>query len=100
MNKDRRKKIACIADSLNQIEYLLEAPKARAQEMLDELNELMEEEQEYIDNMPENFADSEKAAVANEAVENLEEAIALITDLCDLEFCAEEVNDKLNEACN
>ena len=100
MNKERRKKITNISDRVNEIEYSLEAPKARAQEMLDELNELMAEEQEYIDNMPDNLADSEKAAVANEAVENLEEAIALINALCDLEFCAEEVNDKLNDACN
>lgn len=100
MNKERRKKIASIQDGLGQIEQSLDALKEQAQEMLDDLNEVMEEEQEYIDNMPENLADSERAAAADEAVENLEEAIALITDLCDLEFCAEDVNDKLNDACN
>ena len=68
--------------------------------MLDDLNEVMEEEQEYIDNMPENLQDSEKAETANEAVENLQEAICLLEEIADLDFDQEEINEKIDAACN
>ena len=72
----------------------------KAQEMLDELNEVMEDEQEYIDNMPENLQDSQKAETANEAVENLQEAICLLEEIADLDFDQEEFNEKIDAACN
>ena len=68
--------------------------------MLDDLNEVMEEEQEYLDNMPENLQDSEKAETANEAVENLQEAICLLEEIADLDFDQEEINEKIDAACN
>ena len=100
MNKERRKKITNISDRINEIEQSFDNLKAKAQEMIDAINEVLEEEQDYIDNMPENLADSDRAAAANEAVENIDEAIDLITEFCDFEFCAEDVTDKLIEACN
>ena len=50
--------------------------------------------------MPENLQDSEKAETANEAVENLQEAICLLEEIADLDFDQEEINEKIDAACN
>ncbi len=74
MNKERRKEI-------NQIIAELEDLKSRIESVL-------EEEQEYLDNMPESFQDGEKGEKAQAAIDALEYAVQSI----------EETFDNLNTA--
>ena len=66
MNKYRRKAIEQIIETLDQIN--------------NEIEIIQEEEQEYMDNMPENFQDSDNYYVAEEAVDNLGNAIESIEE--------------------
>ena len=68
MNKDRRKKIADVISKFEHVKEMLE--------------DILYEEQDYYDNIPENLLGSERAEnseeaidVMQEAVENIEEAI-------------------------
>lgn len=77
MNKDRRKRIADLREQIDCTK--------------NELEEVMDEEQECRDNLPDNLQDSEKAekmddvigaieyAIGNldEAIDNLEEAVSI-----------------------
>jgi prefoldin subunit 5 len=65
MNKERRKAI--------------EALSSRLDELKGEIESLMQEEQEYFDNMPESFQGGDKGATAESAIEALQEAV----DACD-----------------
>lgn len=66
MNNERRKAIRVLIAKLE-----------RAQEDFDAI---IEGEQEYFDNMPENFQDGGKGEAAQEVVSNLEEAKSMIED--------------------
>lgn len=64
--------------------------RARIQEVVDqigvlcqELEELRDEEQEYMDNIPENLQCSEKYDMAEEAIINLDSAIDNLTEAID-----------------
>ena len=69
MNRPRRK-------SLRDISVQLEALRAS-------LEVLQEEEEEYLDNMPENFRESERYKVAEEANSHLEDAVSFLEDVID-----------------
>ena len=69
MNKARRKE-------LNQAVELLE----EAQSIIESCRD---EEQEYMDNMPENLQESEKYCAAEEAVNNMDEAYDVIGEAID-----------------
>lgn len=60
MNKERRKRINSV---INKIEDIKE-----------ELSMILEEEEMYRDNMPENFQSSEKYERADQACDNLQES--------------------------
>jgi len=53
------------------------------------LDVVLEEEQAYLDNMPESLQDSEKAGIASDYIDQLEEMIetleSMITDLMEYE---------------
>lgn len=74
MNNVRRKNIEKVIGMISDARSLLE--------------ELMEEEEEYRDNMPENLQGSERYEKADEACYNMEEAIG---NLEDIESTLEEV---------
>ena len=61
MNNNRLKKILSIITSMNSIE--------------EELIDILNEEQEYFDNMPENLQYSSRGERAENAIDNLEESI-------------------------
>lgn len=61
MNNKRRKHI-------NNIINILETSK-------DEISEILEEEQNALDNMPENLLESERAELTQNAIDLLEEAV-------------------------
>ena len=67
MNKDRRKILA-------QLQERLEAIK-------DEIQSVLEDEEEYRDNMPENLQGSEKYEKADNACDNLSYAVDSLEDV-------------------
>lgn len=76
MNSPRRKELQRIIDDLTVLKADLEA--------------LMEEEEEYRDNMPENLQGSERYEKADEACDNLSDAIDRIEDaICGIESAQE-----------
>lgn len=69
MNKQRRKEIQRIIDGLISWQ--------------DAIEEVLSEEQDYMDNMPENLQSSEKAETAQNAIYCLEEASSNLEELLD-----------------
>lgn len=69
MNKDRRAKIQHIIDQLEAIKEDLEC--------------IRDEEQEYYDNMPESIQAGERGDKAQEAVDNLENALSSFDEISD-----------------
>lgn len=74
MNKDRRKTIdqiiACIADF-----------EALKDELVNAVNNVRDEEQDYYDNMPEGLQQGEKGRIAEEAVSELDDALVALDNL-------------------
>lgn len=66
MNKLRRQELSNLASIL--------------EEAKDSLESLKEEEEEYRDNMPENFWGSERYTKAEEAISDMEDAISSLED--------------------
>ena len=69
MNMVRRKRISDVMKRLSII--------------MDEVDTILAEEQDYLDNMPENLQDSLRCEIAENAVSNLEDAIDSLTDVVD-----------------
>ncbi len=66
MNKQRRKWIDELIDKVSALK--------------DEIDEVLQEEQDYYDNMPENLQSSERGETAEEAIYSLEEAESCLDD--------------------
>jgi hypothetical protein len=71
VNNERRKKIAEVQAKLEAISIINLVP---------ELQVLLEEEQSYVDNMPVSLSGSERASMAEEAVNALDEAVSNLED--------------------
>ena len=67
MNKQRRKDIDALIQALEEIR--------------EQIQFVLEEEQEYLDNIPENLQNSERYETAETAVSELEEADGSIDDI-------------------
>lgn len=67
MNKERRKTLQTF---IKQVDDL----RDRADALRNEIDEIREEEQEYFDNMPENFQEGDKGQKAQEAIDAMENA--------------------------
>lgn len=61
MNRERRIKITETLELLSTV--------------IEQVQECLDEEQEYYDNMPDSFKDTEKGQLAEAAINNLEEAL-------------------------
>lgn len=68
MNKNRRSAIASLVARLEEMSN-------EAQAISSEIEALRDEEQEYLDNMPDSLADGDKGSAAQEAVDSLEAAM-------------------------
>ena len=68
MNADRRKTLTAI--------------EAQITNLRDRLDELMNEEQDAFDNMPESLADGERGQAMEEAIQAMEEALSSLEDAC------------------
>lgn len=69
MNKSRRKHLEKLTETIEE-----------AKEALDVL---LEEEQEYYDNMPESFQDSEKGESSYDAIDSMNSALSSLEDAVD-----------------
>ena len=54
------------------------------QDTIDSLEIIMCDEQDYLDQMPENLQDSERAATSQESIDNLEYAIGSLQEILNL----------------
>ena len=120
MNNDRRKRIDALADTVREYNGELAGLFERANAVIAEINdkieeaksvligeleEIRDEEQEAFDNMPEGFQNGERGELAQEAINNLEtaigylEALDAIDDLNEVELEG-EVADSLEMASN
>lgn len=88
MNKQRRKDIDSI---ISRIDKLLD----EAQDLKGDIDSLVSEEQDYIDNMPENLQQSEKAEAADSAVNSMQEASSSLEEI---ESSLNDAKDHLEEA--
>lgn len=111
MNKSRRKRIAVVIDNLERITNydLIESIKS-------EIEDILWEEEDAYDNMPENLQYSMRGEESSEAIDNLQEtvdkldeAIDILNDINDLnkedkdyetekESKEEDINDYINDA--
>lgn len=81
MNKQRRKTLATLQE---QIALLV----GQIEDLRSEVEAVLEEEQEYYDNMPESFQDGEKgqaAQAAIDAIQNIVDALESAGDELDVE---------------
>lgn len=85
MNKQRRKDLDAIAARYRDLIAKLGDVGAQFESLKGDLESLRDEEQEYLDGMPESFQDGEKGDKAREAIDGMENAVALIEAIT--EFC-------------
>ena len=74
MNKERRNKIDKAIEEVNRLQDALEGLQQIVEEIRDE-------EQEYLENIPENLQGSERYETAESAVESLENAVGWFDNL-------------------
>lgn len=86
MNRERRKEISNVILEIEKVKKMCEEISFR-------IESIMDDESDYMDNIPENLQSSDRYYDAEEAVDNLESAMS---DLGDLDFDA--VIDSLREA--
>lgn len=67
MNNTRRRKIASIMADVEKLQQQMDS-------LLERIEEVVEQEQDALDNLPESLQDSERADAMAFAVENLDEA--------------------------
>lgn len=68
MNKDRRSEVAGAIVQLDAIREMVD-------QLIEEIERIKDEEQEYFDNMPESFQGGDKGQLVEEAIGNFESAI-------------------------
>lgn len=93
MNKARRKRIASVIHTLeNIIDYdLIESAK-------DELENILYEEEDAYDNMPENLQYSMRGEESSEAIDNLQEAVDLLEEAIDTLNELDDLKDEYNNS--
>jgi ABC-type transporter Mla subunit MlaD len=87
MNNDRRKAIRSIITRL-------QVAVSAIEDISSEMEDLKSEEQDYIDNLPDNLKDSERANIADAAVSAMDEAITMLDDF------AQNIVGHLESACD
>lgn len=92
MNKSRRKKIAVVINNLEEITNydLIESIK-------DEIEDILWEENDAYDNMPENLQYSIRGEESSEAIDNLQEAVDLLEEAIDIINDINDINDEDDE---
>ena len=75
MNNQRRKAIQEVMEQLSM-------PLDAITDLKEQLEAIMEEEQEYYDNMPESLQGGEKGDMAQEAIDQISEAVSTLDEIC------------------
>ena len=88
MNNERRKEIDRLMERVNSL-------LSDLSEIKDSIENVRDEEQKYLDNLPENMADGERAEKAQAAIDAIEEALS---SLDDSETSLEGINTSLETA--
>lgn len=94
MNKNRRK---AIADIVTKVEEIVADTREKLEELQTSIESVRDEEQDYLDNIPENLQGSERYETAEQAVDNLDSAASSIEELIDALDC-EELISYLNDS--
>lgn len=94
MNKNRRK---AIADIVTKVEEIVSDAKEKLEMLQSDIEDVRDEEQEYMDNMPCNLFNSERYERAEEAFNNLDYAASSIEEIIDALDC-EDLIGYLNDA--
>jgi hypothetical protein len=74
MNNDRRKQIAAIVERLGELEVLVG-------EIMNDIMEVEQDEQDYLDNMPDSLRQGDKGSRAEDAVMHLGDASSALDDI-------------------
>lgn len=95
MNKARRKRIASVIHTLeNIIDYdLIESAK-------DELEDILYEEEDAYDNMPENLQYSMRGEESSDAIDSLQEAVDVLEEAIDTLNELDDLKDEYNNSDN
>lgn len=103
MNKSRRKRIAAVISTLENVGYdIIESAR-------DEIEDILWEEEDAYDNMPENLQYSMRGEESSEAIDNLQEAVDKLEEALDMineideedeekELKEDEIDDCVNQA--
>lgn len=94
MNNNRRKEISKI---IEEVESAVSTAKEKLEELKTSIESVRDEEQEYMDNMPENLQGSERYGVAEQAVDNLDSAASSIDEIIEA-MDTDDLIDYLNDA--
>jgi predicted RNase H-like HicB family nuclease len=99
MNKIRRKKLNNIIEGLSSVQ-----DKGNFYTLMNTLDYIKDEEEDYYSNIPENLQYSQRAENSEQAIENLEEALDLLNEVYDMDEFDKNSNliqqaiDKIEEA--
>ena len=99
MNKTRRKELSEVVKALNMMK-----DRDDLYSIINELDSIKDDEQDYFDNIPENLQYSQRAEDSEQAIDNLEEALNLLNEIYDMDKfdkenkLIQEAIDKIEEA--
>lgn len=90
MNNSRRKAIHAIMDKLSDIQNQIDALK-------NDIISIKDEEQKYVDNIPENMQHGERCFVAEKAISNIDDAEDYVGDISNnLMYAISHLEDAMN----
>jgi len=98
MNKKRRSALSQGLMSLENSIEEFDALKERVAEELSVIEDSLNDEQDYFDNMPESIQNSEKGEMAQEAIDKLQEAVDLVNEFLETEVNYQEIDDLVCQA--
>ena len=81
MNKERRKAIYSIIEHLNELNQKMMALSQDLEDTKDTIDDILDEEEEYRDNMPENLQGGERYDKADQACDHLSSAVDHIDNI-------------------
>ena len=98
MNKERRSALSEGLMNLENSIELFDVLKERVARELSVIEDSLNDEQDYFDNMPEGIQNSEKGEMAQEAIDKLQEAVDLVNEFLEREVNYQEIDDLVSQA--
>jgi hypothetical protein len=98
MNKERRSALSEGLMNLENSIELFDVLKERVARELSVIEDSLNDEQDYFDNMPEGIQNSEKGEMAQEAIDKLQEAVDLVNEFLETEVNYQEIDDLVCQA--